>query len=376
MSIVRRVPVRYLALLREWLGTNGVDTVALLHMAGIDAAKFEQRDATLEPLEMESFIASARRLTGRSDLGFEMGRLIKMTSHDLLGFGMLSCRTIDEVMRLVVRHYHLMTETFTLRYERDPSGSGVAIYTPAMAMPLETLRFYLEALAVAHDNQIRLMLAGAGGGYDVRIAMPPPPHIARYHRLAPTRFHFDEELLPGVRVVMTAQVLDHALPLADARVVEDVDRHCHALGQRPPSTGQDWVEYLRMVLRQSEGEPPTLESIARINHVSTRTIDRHLRRENVSFRDLSNEVRLERACRLLQNSVATVAQIAMRLGFSDSANFSRAFRRSLGVTPSEYRQRAHYDDIVSASSDAGGESTRIAIDANGATGQADDSPCI
>ncbi|WP_206860578.1 helix-turn-helix transcriptional regulator [Lysobacter changpingensis] len=339
MSIVRRVPVRYLVLLRDWLATQDIDTSALLRMAGIDAAKFDQRDATLEPLEMESFIASARRLTGRSDLGFEMGRLIKMTSHDLLGFGMLSCRTIDEVMRLVVRHYHLMTETFTLRYQREPSGCGVAIYTPAMAMPLEMLRFYVEALAIAHDNQIRLMLAGAGGSCEVYIAMPSPPHIARYHRLAPTRFHFDEGSLPGVRVVMAAEVMDHALPLADARVVEDVDRRCYALGQRPPSTSQDWVEYLRMVLRQSEGEAPTLENIAHLNHVSARTIDRYLRRENMTFRELSHEVRLERACRLLEDPAQTVAQIALRLGFSDSANFSRAFKRAIGMSPSEHRQR-------------------------------------
>ena len=346
MTIVRRVPVRYLVLLRDWLFTQGVDTAALHRMAGIDPARFDQRDATLEPLEMESFIASARRLTGRSDLGFELGRLIKMTSHDLLGFGMLSCRNIDEVLRLVVRHYHLMTETFTLRYERDPSGTGVAVYAPAMAMPLEMLRFYLEALAIAHDNQIRLMLGGAGGVCDVYIAMPPPAHIARYHRLAPTRFHFDEGALPGVRVVMHATILDHALPLADARVVEDVDRRCHALGQRRPGTSQDWVEYLRMVLRQSEGEAPTLENIAQLNHVSARTIDRYLRRENMSFRELSHEVRLERACRLLEDPAQTVAQIALRLGFSDSANFSRAFRRTIGMTPSEYRQRARSPSAV------------------------------
>jgi AraC-like DNA-binding protein len=33
-------------------------------------------------------------------------------------------------------------------------------------------------------------------------------------------------------------------------------------------------------------------------------------------------------------------QIAQRLGFSDAANFSRAFRRAIGVSPAAYRQRA------------------------------------
>lgn len=345
MSIVRRIPVRYLVLLRDWLQTQDVDTVALLRMAGIATERFERRDATLEPMEMEAFIASARQLTGRSDLGFELGRLIKMTSHDLLGYGMLGCHTVDEVLRLVARHYHLMTETFTLRYQRDPAGSGEAIYTPAMAMPLEMLRFYLEALAIAHDNQLRLMVGSAGGAYDIYMAMPAPPHLPRYHALAPTRFHFDDGALPGVRVVMGPALLERALPYADVNLVKEIDRRCSALGQRLPASSQDWVEYVRMVLRQSEGETPTLEGIALANHVSTRTIDRHLRRENLSFRELLHEVRFERACRMLRESDATVAQIALRLGFSDSANFSRAFRRAVGVTPSVYRQRAATDRV-------------------------------
>jgi transcriptional regulator GlxA family with amidase domain len=138
---------------------------------------------------------------------------------------------------------------------------------------------------------------------------------------------------------MGASVLEHILPFADVHVVKDIDKRCSDLAHRPRSANMDWVEYLRMMFLQVEGEPPTLESIARTNRVSPRTIDRHLRRENVSFRELLHQVRLERACELLQNSSATVAQIALQLGFSDAANFSRAFRRAIGISPAAYRER-------------------------------------
>ncbi|WP_415872818.1 helix-turn-helix domain-containing protein [Burkholderia ubonensis] len=35
-----------------------------------------------------------------------------------------------------------------------------------------------------------------------------------------------------------------------------------------------------------------------------------------------------------------IAQIAYRLGFTDVANFSRAFRRTHGISPSDYRDGA------------------------------------
>jgi AraC-like DNA-binding protein len=339
----KRVPVRYFALLRDALQADGVDTAQLLRTAGIEAARFEQREGTLLPSEVESFIATAKHLTGRSDLGFEMGRLIKMTSHDLLGLGMLSCRNLDEVLRLVARHYHLMTEVFTFRYRRSP-GFGETVYTPAMAMELETLRFWCEALAVAHHTQLQLMLGDRLGTYAIYLSIPEPPHLTRYGAMRPAIIHFDESALPGVRVVMSAEQLDVPLPLADPRGLQQIDERCEALGQRSATRDGEWGSYVTMMLREARGELVTLEDLARQINVSARTVDRHLKKEHLQFRDLAQQVRFERACELLIAPGATVAHVALALGFSDAANFRRAFRRVRGMSPSEYQQRAMPSD--------------------------------
>ena len=335
----RKVPVRYFALLRDFLRLQGVDTKLLLNMAGIEETLFDQRKAMLVPAQVEAFIASARRLTGRGDLGFELGRLIKMTSHDLLGYGMLSCRSFDEVMRLVVRHYHLMTETFALRYCKS-DVYGEAIYTPLTNMPLETLHFYYELLAMAHCNQVRLLLGADTPAFDAYLSMPEPAHVARYRSFAPVRFHFDSGAPPGVRIVMGADVLDVPLPMADAGVVQEVDERCEALGQRAPVSDGGWGDLITMMLRESVGQALTLEQLAERLGLSVRTIDRYLKNENLQFRDLSQKVRFERACELLSLPDSSVNQVALNLGFTDSGNFSRAFRREVGLTPSEYQRTA------------------------------------
>lgn len=46
------------------------------------------------------------------------------------------------------------------------------------------------------------------------------------------------------------------------------------------------------------------------------------------------------AQRLLVHSLASVAEIAHQLGFSESTNFVKFFRRTLGITPSEFRLAA------------------------------------
>jgi two-component system, sensor histidine kinase ChiS len=50
-------------------------------------------------------------------------------------------------------------------------------------------------------------------------------------------------------------------------------------------------------------------------------------------------LRLQRAADLLKQNTGTVAQICYKVGFSDNAYFSRAFKKQFGVSPSEYQDQ-------------------------------------
>lgn len=336
-SSPRRVPVRYMHVLMQSLQDLGVDRAQVLALARIDPQSLEGREAMLSHEEVERLMQAAARASGRSDLAFEFGRRIKMNSHDVLGYGLMSCPTFDAFLRMASRHYHLMIETWTLRYHRWPEG-GEAVYTPLVALsPVSTL-FYLEALVMAHQNQLQLLLGEHRLPYDFHISMPEPAHIQRYRDLAPARFHFNPAAAPGLRVIMPAALLDRALPLANEDVVRDIDERCTALGRTPPRSDVGWVAYIMVALREARGTQITLEDIARRVNVSARTIDRHLKKEGLGFRELSDKVRFESACDLLCAPGGSISDVAQQLGFSDAANFSRAFRRVMGITPGEYQR--------------------------------------
>lgn len=71
--------------------------------------------------------------------------------------------------------------------------------------------------------------------------------------------------------------------------------------------------------------------------LSTRSLQRRLRDADLSFSQLVRLVRIHEACGLLKNSDTQVTAIGYCAGFSDSAHFSRDFRASMGLTPTEYR---------------------------------------
>ncbi|TMX45000.1 hypothetical protein DA100_04875 [Vibrio sp. Hep-1b-8] len=70
---------------------------------------------------------------------------------------------------------------------------------------------------------------------------------------------------------------------------------------------------------------------------SERTLRRHLEQCCTSYQQLLNEVRADLAKEYLVGTRLTVEEIAFRLGYSDSANFRRAFKRWTGTTPQHFR---------------------------------------
>lgn len=59
---------------------------------------------------------------------------------------------------------------------------------------------------------------------------------------------------------------------------------------------------------------------------------------NISVQEKINQIRLEKAKRLLSASNETVTHIAFLLGFSDSNYFSTYFKKQTGLSPLEYRK--------------------------------------
>ena len=78
--------------------------------------------------------------------------------------------------------------------------------------------------------------------------------------------------------------------------------------------------------------------LAEREHVSSRTLIRKLRDEGLTYQQLLDRVREDLACWWLLHSDMSVEAIADRLGYQDTSNFSRTFRRWVGMTPSEFQR--------------------------------------
>ncbi|WP_299354862.1 AraC family transcriptional regulator [uncultured Shimia sp.] len=79
------------------------------------------------------------------------------------------------------------------------------------------------------------------------------------------------------------------------------------------------------------------KTVARLLAISPRTMQRALKAEGTSFRDIRSAAIEKKAQSLLVETETPIADIAKALGYSDVRAFRRAFKKSSGRSPSEFR---------------------------------------
>ena len=129
--------------------------------------------------------------------------------------------------------------------------------------------------------------------------------------------------------------------MADHQGVDEDQRNCYARS----GPAADPLGQLEQAIESILGHPDmSLQLAATITGTSPRTLQRRLAEDGTSFSRTLQAVRFRNARRLLQDPEMPSKEISKRLGYTDPANFMRAFKRWTGVSPNEFR-RLHYSDV-------------------------------
>lgn len=113
------------------------------------------------------------------------------------------------------------------------------------------------------------------------------------------------------------------------------------LDDEATSAGDDVIRSLRLMLPSylDEGIPSVVE-IAEMAGTSVRSLQRRLSLAGLTYSELLEAARFEKAAKLLRTTDAKVIEVAFAAGYADPAHFTRAFRRMSGTTPRRFRHEA------------------------------------
>jgi AraC-like DNA-binding protein len=102
---------------------------------------------------------------------------------------------------------------------------------------------------------------------------------------------------------------------------------------------EDFAGRVRGAIQQKlTGRRPTIEDVAGALRISSRTLQRRLQDEGLSFQRALEDARRQLARHYLNNSGLELNEAAYLLGYEDPSSFVRAFRTWEGVPPARWRE--------------------------------------
>lgn len=278
---------------------------------------------------LRTLVARVVEGSGETGLAFYLGPQMRLSSHGFLGFAAMTASTVREALDLAEKFSLTRTTAISLHLAVEGESASITLEerTPLGAMQeLAVTAIFLCIVQIGGD------LTGVKLRGMVDLKCPEPEHYARFAHTLPGPIRYAQ---PVHRIVFPAEYLDLPLISADPAAMQLARAQCER--ELAQLAHGHFVGRVRAALEDEHGAMRSLDEVAKKIHVSTRTLKRRLGENGTSFSNLVDEVRRQRAMLLLEDRSLGIGEIAHRLGYSDVANFTRAFKRWTGRSPVAFR---------------------------------------
>jgi AraC-like DNA-binding protein len=331
-SDVHSVPavhaLHLVTLVKRWQ----VEADELLAPLGHSEAALAAPGARLSIAQIGELVDRARALTHEPGLGLHLGLHMSIASHGYLGFAAMTAARVRESLELAVRF--VPTRTGALRLRLHEEGAQAALVVEERA-PLGRAQDAIVLALLVGLWQMGRAVTGRDLDGTMELAFPEPAYMARFGHLG-GRVRFDQ---PAHQLVFARVVLELPLMNADPVAMQLARAQCEReLSLLDAAAGERVLAAVERVLGEDERGFRSLDEVARVLHLSPRTLKRRLAEEGATFSAVVEAQRRERALLLLRSADLSLDDVAERLGYSDVANFTRAFRRWTGKTPGAFRR--------------------------------------
>lgn len=333
----RRVylPYRIHAVLTA-LTEEGVQTEQALAGTGVDAARLIDPATRVSYRQLEAVFRNAMRLSRSPTIALRAGQRMHITAYGTYGYASLCTPTVGDAIAFGIKYHRITGSLVDMAFSSD--GVSVAYTYEPLIWPdphQDLYRFAVEFALASHLTVAQDLLGRGFRPLRASVAYDAPAHAKAYGKLLHCRVAFGQA---NNELVFEASRIAQPLPLANPIAFAACSEMCDELLGELGADGSLASE-IRSTLIMHPGRFPDAEAMAEKLAMHPRALRRRLSAENTSYRHLLAEVRSRLAIEYLRRTKMTSDEIATRLGYSDAANFRRAFASWTGKNPSDFRVR-------------------------------------
>ena len=293
-------------------------------------------DNPRQRIPTEKLAAFQKRIwdaTGDESMGLN-GCRMKSGSYFMMGKLTVHQPTLGKALALGKRFYNLLIADNFIELEETPEQVILRVNPVNPACDPDHL--FAEITLLAWHRYASWLIADCVPLTETRFPYPAPAHINEYAYLYPGKHIFEHHELA---LVFPAQFLQYPVKQNEASLQSFMQRCPLELFRQYQSDYSLTTELRRMLNKQIMDNTASINDFSAALHMTSRTLMRKLKDEGTSFQQLKDIVRRDKAVQLLVQTELPVSEVAERVGYSDSAVFTRAFRAWTGATPRRYREQ-------------------------------------
>ena len=326
----------YFQLLQRYLHRqNRLDVLSSAHQAQLEQLA-QQNPLNKAPLTLLNAMLHDVESAKMSDtLYWDIAQNLELKHFGLVGYISSHAENLFEATQYIEKYGSLIIES-------QPETSIHLAHNTREAM-LTWPRWQAECTALNEINlfsihrMIQQYVPQPDAHYlRIEVAHTPQMPIKYYQNIFNCPVIFNS---PHYAFVYAQTSLNTALAQPDQTLIDLLSQQAEQyLAQQNPTqlTLKQQIEALLLPLLKQGLPLPNIQQLAQRFHLSVRSLQRKLAMENLIYRQLIEQLRMQVCLQLLQQQQMTFTDLALHLGYADQSSLGRAFKKNFGHSLGQY----------------------------------------
>jgi AraC-like DNA-binding protein len=302
----------------------------LLTELDISPELLADQEARLPIAKYHQLWEKAKQLSQDPAIGLHVGQQSSAELMGLVANVLVHSDSLEQGIEQYVRLFSLVNNGIELTFDKQGSISVIEFHHHKPEFYCQQDMERTLALAVQRTKQyvndeIRMEKIG--------VAHSAPPYADQYEALFGCPVEFDQDVCS---ITFASRFLQFSPKQKNPYVRSALQRYAEAINTRlfKRKIGDKVKDIVLELLPHGQAD---IDRVAQRLHMSRQTLYRKLKKENLVFQELVEEIRQEKALEIIKDKSHSLSEIAFVLGFSELSAFSRAFKRWTGKSPKQYR---------------------------------------
>lgn len=320
----------YAHLLSEIVIGWDISVETLFWGTGIEVEKLNDLNYKISLTSFKKVIERTIELTQEEGIGFYAGTQLKISSHGLLGFTAAIAKNAYEAIQTINQFIRLQCSFVDLDFKIEQQlAYYTVIYDPSLlnfSQPIDIRLYEFSCIffLTGFVHLARFFMPDFKPSLDLQCKYPP--YFSRFEKILNSTFQEIRYEQPHTRLIASAEFLDRPLSMSDPLTSEKFKLLCQKELNELVAT-QDILYRVKQLIDDPVEGLLNIDKVAQKLNLTKRTLQRMLQEKAVSFQTLYDDVRKQKARKLLLNPLITKDEVAKKLGYSSTSSFNRAYKR-------------------------------------------------